>query len=316
MARVTRRVFFLLIVTALCWGSSFAFMKIAVEEIPPAAMMSLRCAIGALVLWPAVLWLARRRSERVRGFSRATHRDLFLNGAMTAVPFFLIAWGLQQLDSGVAGIVNASVPLWSAVLGVRWDQEHRTTRNRTVGIALGFAGVVLLFAVRGALDGSGELVALAAAASGALIYAVSGIFVRERLIHVPAASVAGWSVTWAAVLLGLAGMFELAGRVPHVSTAGVVSVVILGVVGTGAGMLAYYELIAVAGATRASLVTYLLPPLAVFYGVVLLEERVRIEALAAMVLILAGVAIASRKGGAGGQPAPGAMPEYAASGTR
>lgn len=279
----------LLIVTALCWGTSFAFMKIAVRELSPAALMSLRCGIGMLILWP-VAW-------RIGGsvsLPRRDHVALWANGAMTAAPFLLIAWGVHRIDSGIAGIVNASVPLWSVLLTLRWDAQHRTGAGRIAGVLVGFAGVVLLLATRGTLAGHAASFAIVACATGALLYAVSGVFVRERLSQLSAPVVAAWSITWAAIILAVPAAFGPPVR--HVTAEAAVALLLLGVLGTGIGMLAYYQLLAVGGAARAALVTYLLPPLAVVWGAILLGEALRVDAVAAMVLILAGVWLASREG--------------------
>jgi drug/metabolite transporter (DMT)-like permease len=284
---VPSRSYRLLITAALCWGSSFAFMKLAIAELTPTMLMASRCAIGAAVLWAWIAWT--RANEPV---DRREQVRLVANGAMTAAPFVLIAWGLLQVDSGVVGIVNASVPIWSTLLALRWDREHQTTAGRIVGALVGFSGIVLLFATHGLTVSAEDTLALVACATGSLLYAISGIFVREQLPGHSGAIIAAWSILWAALLLAPAALVQLPIAMP---SAGVlVSVVILGVMGTGAGMLAYYQLIVEAGAARAALVTYLLPPLALISGWLLLDEKIGIDALAAMALILLGVWLASR----------------------
>ncbi len=290
---MNRRALVLLTITAMSWGASFALIKFALAELEPSVVMAARCVIGILVLWPFVLVQRGRTAANVEhDVSRpGDHGALLLNGVMTGVPFFLVAWGVQSVDSGIAGVINASVPVWAALLAIRLDPGAPVTRRTLAGVGVGFAGVFMLFALRGALEGRAAVHGLAACCAAAFIYAISGIFVRRRLAHRASSVVASWSVTWGAVVL----LIGTVGAWPHHIPSGsvVIATVVLGIVGTGIGMLAYYELLAVAGAARASLVTYLLPPLAIVWGVLLLGERIRIDEVLAMLLILAGVWLGS-----------------------
>lgn len=291
---MNRRALILLTITALSWGASFALIKFALAELDPSVVMAARCVIGVAVLWPYVV-MQRRRATQDRAFDVARPGDrgaLFLNGVMTGVPFFLVAWGVQSVDSGIAGVINASVPVWAALLAMRLDPGAPVSRRTLAGVGVGFAGVFMLFALRGALEGQAAVHGLAACSAAAFIYALSGIFVRRRLAHRASSVVASWSVTWGAgvLLLGTIGAW------PHhmPSSSVLVATIVLGIVGTGVGMLSYYELLAVAGAARASLVTYLLPPLAIVAGVLLLDEQIHPDEVAAMLLILGGVWMGSR----------------------
>ncbi len=291
---MSRRAGILLTITALCWGASFALIKYSLTELDARVVMAARCAISLAVLWPFVV-LVRHRSARrgeVEVRKPGDHWWLFGNGVLTAAPFFLVAWGIQSVDSGIAGVINASVPVWAALLALRWDQTAPLSRTNLVGVGVGFMGVVFLIASRGTLDGNAAVFGLIACSCAALLYAISGIFVRRTLGHRASSTVATWSVTWGAILLTAASWKALPDELPSGSV--LLATLILGVVGTGVGMLTFYELLAVAGAARASLVTYLLPPLALVWGAVLLGEHVRPDAVIAMALILGGVWAASR----------------------
>lgn len=291
-------------VTALCWGASFALIKLSMVDLEPGVVMAGRCAISMVVLWPFV-WLVHRRSaESAR---RGDHRALFANGVMTAVPFLLVAWGMQSVDSSIAGIINASVPVWAALLAIRWDPAAPVGRSALVGIVVGFAGIILLFVTRGALSERATALGLISCAAAAFIYAASGIYVRRRLAHRPSSIVATWSVMWGAILLGAASWSDLPASVPSATT--LLALSVLGIVGTGIGMLTFYELLRVAGAARASLVTYLLPPLAITWGAVLLDERVHPDEILAMLVILCGVWLASRPVVSSRDLAPGGFTE-------
>lgn len=289
----------LLVATALCWGGSFVFIKVGVEELHPVLVMSFRCALGGALLW-LVIALNRARGTHPAGVvarGRDAWRRLAVNGALTGVPLSLVGIAERSIDSGFAGVMNASVPLWAGLLAIRWDRDHPTTSRTMVGLAIGFAGVVLLTASRGAIAGSGEVVGLLVCTAAAALYAVSGIFVRERLRGTPPLEIAAWSVTWAAVLLTVPGL--LAEPLPaSLSAEAVTSLVLLAVLGTFLAYACYYELLDRVGATRAALVTYLLPPLAVASGAIMLDEEIRPESITAMLVILFGVWHASRRDGA------------------
>lgn len=285
----------MLVGLALIWGSSFMFIKIGVGEVSPQLLVLVRCALGAAVIWLTIALTKRHTASAVPVEGElGARRQLSLAalGAMTAAPFLLIAWGEQDVDSGLAGIVNASVPLWSAWLSVRWDPQHRGTWVRWVGVVVGFAGIVLLVAARGSLGGQAEMLGLLAVAAGALVYAVSGVYVRSTLSDMPPTRVAAWACSWAAALTLVPALFALPAQLPSPQV--IASLLVLGVLATGVGFHLYYALLAEVGATRSALVTYLMPPVAVLYGAVVLDEPLRVEAVGAMALILAGVWLGSR----------------------
>ncbi|MCW2956006.1 MAG: family transporter [Thermoleophilia bacterium] len=296
----------LLIVTALCWSSSFLFIKVAVGELDPVLVMELRCIVGALPLWATAWWMRRRRGEALgRGVAVAVRQrpwSLLALGVLTGLPLWLVAIAEEHIDSGLAGIVNASVPLWAALLALRFDRQHPTGPRRLVGVAVGFAGVVLLAAARGAIGGSAEVVGILTVASAGCMYAAGAVLVRERLARVPSVEQAAWSVTIAAALFAVPSVMALPDSLPSADAIG--SILALGLLGTFLGFLGYYELLARIGAARATMVTYLLPPLAVGYGWLLLEERVGFETLGAMLVVLLGVWLGSRPERVRAEPVP------------
>lgn len=286
----------LLTVTALSWGSSFMFIKVAVDELDPVLVMVARCTLGAIPLWAVAAWLRRRSGDRLwRGVREAVRErpwSLLMLGALTGLPLWFVAIGEEHVDSGLAGVVNASVPLWAALLALRFDPLHHTGPRRMVGVLVGFAGVVLLALARGSIGGGSEAFGIATVAAAGLMYASSAMLVRERLAHLPSVESAAWSVSLGALLFVLPAASRMPADPPSGQVVG--SVVALGLLGTFLGFLGYYELLARVGAARATMVTYLLPPLALGYGWLLLDERIGLESLAAMVIILVGVWLGSR----------------------
>ena len=271
----------MLLALAAIWGSAFMFTRIALRDLEPATLILLRIGSGALALGLFVR-LSGARLTSLRPFVW----PLALLGLVnTAVPFFLIAWGQQHIDSGLAAILNASAPLFTAVFALAVDHSQRVTGLRLAGVAVGFAGVVLLvgFENGGGLATEGALAVVAASAC----YAIAGLYAGRRLAGLPFPLVAFGTLVWATLFVLPLGLLE-------VTTPGwesLLSVLFLGVVATGAAYLLYFGLIAGAGVSRAILVTYLVPSLALLYGAVFLDEPVKALSIAGLALVLAGVAL-------------------------
>jgi drug/metabolite transporter (DMT)-like permease len=279
----------LLLIVAAIWGSSYLFIKVAVDEIEPAAMMELRLVLAALVLVPFLM--LRLGFGRAVGEIRAAGAGAFILGvANMALPFTLIAWGEKYIDSGIAAIANATVPIFVVLLAVRYRPSERATGIRLVGVLLGLVGVGVLTG----LDPEGGWWAVAgtlAVVVASLSYAVSNLYTQHRFPTTsPFVITAASCVAGALVLLPLA-LFQLPEEMPSWEALG--SVAALGFGGTAIALIFFYRMLVRYGASRASLVTYLLPPFALVYGVVFLDEAVRLNAALGLILILAGVALGS-----------------------
>ena len=281
-----RHVLMLLALTAV-WGASFLFIKVGVRDFAPSTLICLRCAFAVATLVPIVL--ATGRARPAVAASRGHLGGLVFAGLVnTAIPFFLITWGERYIDSGLAGILNASSVLFTALLALVLDRSERVTGLRLAGVLVGFAGVVLLV---GAQPGGGSRAVLGALAVvlAAVFYAVGALFTGRRLRGVPPLLIATGSTLAATIVTLPPALAQLPGAMPGWKEWA--SVVALGVLGTGVGYLLYYGLIAAAGASRAILVTYLVPPMALVYGAVILDEPVTASALGGLALILGGVAL-------------------------
>jgi len=271
----------MLLALAAIWGSAFMFTRITLRDLEPATLILLRIGLGAIALGVYVT-VAGHRPAALRPFLV----PLALLGVVnTAVPFFLIAWGQQHIDSNVAAILNASTPLFTALLALAVDHSQRVTGLRLAGVLLGFTGVILLVGFEGG-EGTAAAGALAVVLASAC-YALGGLFAGRRLAGLPFPLVAFGTLAWAT-------LFALPLGIADASTPSwqaLLSVLFLGVVATGVAYLLYFGLIAGAGASRAVLVTYLVPAFALVYGAVFLDEAVRVASLAGLGLILAGVAL-------------------------
>jgi drug/metabolite transporter (DMT)-like permease len=279
----------LLAIVAAIWGSSYMFIKVAVDEIEPAAMMCLRLILAAAVLVP-VLFMVVGAREAVAEM-RATGWGSFVVGVLNmALPFTLIAWGEKYIDSGIAAIANASVPIFVALLALRFNPGERVGGLRLAGVLVGFAGVGVL----AGLDPEGGWWAIAgtlAVVAASLSYAGANHYVQHRFSRTSALVIATASSVTAAVVLLPFALFQLPDEMPSWEALG--SVAVLGVLGTAVALLFFYRMLNRYGATRASLVTYLLPPTALVYGALILDEAITLSAILGLTLILAGVALGS-----------------------
>jgi len=282
-----RRYLAMLVVLALIWGSSFMFIKIAVRQLDPATLIFGRLGLAALTL--AVVVAASSGVRSMVSQLRACAGSLVIVGLVqTAVPFWLLSWGETRIDSGLASIIQASVPIFNAVLAYAFFHEQRVTGPQLVGVVVGFVGVALLV---GAQPG-GKLLGALAVVGMAVCYGLGGLLTRRLLLGVKPDVIALGTSLAAAVAVA---PFGIARAPAHAPSAGVVaSVVVLGVLGTALAYLLFFSIIAGAGAAYASLVTYLVPPVALAYGAVFLGESIGVAAVVGLLLILAGVAVGTR----------------------
>ncbi|MFF5358690.1 DMT family transporter [Streptomyces scabiei] len=276
-------------VLALLWGSGFLWIKLALDHgLSPLAITVARCALGAGVLLVLVLVTRRRLPRDRRTWGHLAVAAFFCN----ALPFALFGIGEQTVDSGTAGVLNATTPLWALLLGLLLGTDRPLSPARLTGLLLGFTGVLLIFAPwqRAGLMTQGALALLGAALSYAVAFAYMGrrLTGRDAPLAVSAAQLlaaTGW-----AVLALPAGGPGTAG----VDATAVVAVVVLGVFGTGATFYLNYRLIEDEGATSAATVGYLLPVVSVTLGALFLDERVGMRVVAGMAVVLTGVALTRR----------------------
>jgi drug/metabolite transporter (DMT)-like permease len=283
---MSRRQVLMLLALAGLWGSSFMFIKIGVRELKPVTLICLRLAIGALTLAPVVL--VRLGAPKVIREVRAAWRPLVLIGIVnSAIPITSIAWAETRIDSGLTAVIQASAPLFTAVLALRFAQHDRVTGPRLAGLLVGFGGVSLLVG----LQPSGDVVAGLAVTFSAVCYAVAAIYSARALVDVPPLVSAAGALTAASLALAPFALLQLPSHFPSWKVTGAVLALAIG--GTSVGYVLYYALLSGAGASRSILITYLVPAIALAYGVLLLGEPLTVEAVAGLALVLAGVGLGS-----------------------
>jgi drug/metabolite transporter (DMT)-like permease len=286
---VTRRYAVLISSLAAIWGASYLFIKVAVDEIAPTTMMAARMLLAGLILF-VVLSLRGGVRRAGRDLIGARYEGLVLGVVNAALPFTLIAWGEQHIDSGVAAIANASVPIFNAVLVIRFLPSERLNGFRFLGVLIGLAGVAVLAGV----DPEGHEWAVAgtlAVVLASLCYAAGGIYGQLHVSRTPGPVLATAAMIAGSLVLLPFGLAQLPAHVPGWKAVG--SLLALSVFGTALAQLILYRMLRLHGSARFSLVTYLMPPLALLYGAVLLDESITAPMLAGLVLILGGVALGS-----------------------
>ena len=279
----------MLLLLAGVWGASYLFIKVAVDEIAPAPMMAFRTLLAAAVLLGYVVWRFGR--GRALAELRAARRPLLVLGVLNAaLPFWLIAWGEQHIDSGLAAVVQASVPIFNALLVLRFLPHERLSRTRARGRAIGILGVAVVTGIHP----EGGWLAIAGALAvvlSSLSYAAGGVYGQKAVSGIPGPVLAAGSMLVGGLILTPFALFQLPDEVPSWEATG--SVLALSLAGTALAQLVLFRMLALHGSSRLSLVTYLMPAFALAYGAFLLGEEITFSMLGGLVLILGGVALAS-----------------------
>jgi drug/metabolite transporter (DMT)-like permease len=274
----------MLIALALIWGASFLFIKVAVRELTPATLIVGRLGLAALTLGLLVPFVVGS-GETVRELRENWVWLVVVALVNTAIPFWLLSWGETRIDSGLASIIQASVPIFNALIAFIAFREVRVTGMRLVGVAVGFVGVALLVGAQP----EGKVLGALAVVGMAFCYGLGGLLTGRYLrpaqpVVVSFASTAIATLVWLPV-----GVAQAPAQLPGWKTIG--SVLALGIPGTALAYLLFFGLITGAGAAYASLVTYLIPPIALAYGAIFLGERFGAAAFGGLALILAGVGL-------------------------
>jgi drug/metabolite transporter (DMT)-like permease len=272
---------------ALIWGASFLFIKVAVHDMSPMVLVLIRSASGSIAL--AALMIALRRGL----FPNLRSRVLpFAVMAITAgvIPWLAIAWGEERISSGLASILNATTPLWAAILVYWVIPTERPSPINYAGVLLGLAGVVILVLpdiISGGIRG--DLVGAAAVLLASVSYAISALYQRRKLRGVNVFEANLGQLAFTALFLLPAALPSLPAAHFHLKS--VAAVLALGIAGSGIAGALYYYVLNSLGPVRGSGVTLLVPITAVFWGATLLHEMVTVPIVVGMVVILAGIVL-------------------------
>jgi drug/metabolite transporter (DMT)-like permease len=292
----------LLLTLASMWGLSFLFIEIALRGLGPMWIVVARTGVGALVL----LTVLRLRGHRLPTSASLWGRVLILGIMTNAVPWSAVAWAQQSLPSGLVALLMAAVPTSTLLVSVAIGLE-RFTPARLAGLALALSGVALT--VAGDATDPGRLVAMGVIVVATMMYASGAVYANQRVSGTASALTiaTGQVLTAFLVTVPMALLLDPLPRLAELTPAVLGAVTALGALGTGAAFLVFYTLIERVGATNTTLVTYLIPLVAVIAGALVLGERLGLAALVGGLLIIGGVWLAQR-GTRAGDPDPGPAP--------
>ncbi len=269
------------------WGASFLFIKVVVDETAPIELATGRALFGAVALAP-IVW---RRGLRLSGRPWVLRDLLVLAIFSTAIPFPLISWAELHIDTGIASVLNSTMPLWTAIFASIFLVDEHLTPLTVLGLLVGFGGVAVL--------SGGDLTSLRqagllghlAVVGAAACYGIGAVFARARLQAEDRVTLAAMQLAMVALLLAPLSLAVEGGPTLHLSTKAWLAWLTLGVVNTGLANVMYYWLILHVGSVRSSLVTYIIPTVGLLLGATVLGEELGLNALLGAALIVVGVAI-------------------------
>jgi drug/metabolite transporter (DMT)-like permease len=281
-------------ILGLIWGTSFLWIKIAVTEVSPFVLVGFRTLFGVLgllvILWSQKAFL--RNWKEIRAWLGVFAVVGLIN---VALPFVLISWSEQYISSGIASILNSTVPLFTMLLAPLVLRDDRMTLPKTLGLLIGFVGVLILFSPELALGINQGLVGQGAMLLATLSYAAGSIYVRlkarglapqwQAFLQLGTATVMVWLFT------GLAERPIVMPRLPITWLA----LLWLGLLGSCVAYILFFALMNSIGPTRTTMVTYIPPLVGVLLGAVFLGEHLNWQAILGGVLILSGIAVVNMK---------------------
>ena len=282
-----------LFLLSLIWSSSFMTIKVGVGSIPPVTLAACRVVVAAVVLYGFVRVQGAALPRGARFWTYCVLIGIIGNG----LPFTLINWGEEHVDSGLAAILMSIMPLATVVLAHFFADGERMTQGKLIGVVIGFCGVVILVGPEALKGLGGDAWRQLAVAAGAFSYGVAMILARNMppapLIARSAAVMIVASVIMAPLALAIDAPWRL-----RPDDAAIAAALYLGLFPTAFATIIFFYLVQTAGPSMVALVNYLIPVLGVGWGAVVLDEQVTAEAVAALVVILAGIAIAQVRRGA------------------
>ena len=274
---------------ALVWGGSFFFIEVLVKHLPPLTIVTLRVGLAAITLWLIILARGHKIPRTLEAWTA-----LFIIGFINnALPFSLIVWGQTHINSGLASILNATIPFFTVIIAGALLSDEKITGGKLLGVLVGIAGVIVLIgpdALRG-MTGSllGQLAVLAAAIS----YSCAGVFARRfKTLGISPLMVATGQVTTATIMLAPLVLIIDKPWTLAVPPAPVIAAMLgLAFLSTVVAYILYFRLIASAGATNAALVAFAIPVTAILLGVLILGESFTPLQAIGMALIGAGLIV-------------------------
>lgn len=287
------------ITLGLIWSSSFLWIKIGVQDIGPMALTAFRMLFGALTavaigIYQKVEWPRDLKTWLIFGV---------LGPTSLAIPIFFISWGEQTIDSAVASILNATTPLFTIIIAHFLLQDDKMTVQKVLGLLIGFAGTVVLLSEDLLTSAHSSILGQAAVIVASIFYAGSAVFARKLTQHVQGTVRGAMPLITSAIFMWIVGpLAEKPFEFPSLPLTWI-SILWLGILGSGIAVIMLWYLIHEVGPTRASLVTYLFPVGGVILGVIFLNEHLSWQLLAGTALIILSLVVVNRQPAKQAQPA-------------
>jgi drug/metabolite transporter (DMT)-like permease len=276
------------ILLGVIWSSSFMWIKIAVQEIGPITLVAFRVLFGLLF---GVVVILVQRVHLPRRF-KEWFPLLVLGMTNIAIPFFLISWGEQSIDSAVASILDATVPLFTILIAHYLLRDDKMTLPKVLGLLLGFAGVVILMS-KDVGSAPGSLLGQVAVVLASVFYAISAVYARKTTEDTPGITRSVGPLISATAVMWLATVWvESPVEIPQLTITWI-ALLFLGILGSGVAFIMLYYLIHEIGPTRTTMVTYLFPLGGVILGVAFLHEELSWQLLAGAALIVLSLVVAN-----------------------
>ena len=274
------------------WGSSYLFIKLAVDDFGTFTLVTLRLIVGAILLW-FVIRIAGQRLPRDR---RLYGHLIVMSIINITIPFLLITWAEQSVESSLAAILTSPVPLFAIVLSALFLPDEPMRVNGLVGLIVGFIGVVIITS-RGLTGAGSSVVGELALLGAALSYAAGAVYSRRNVRGIPPMIPAVFQVTFAALIVGFFAIVLEHPWDARPDLQAVFSILWLGILGSGVAYLFVFRLFAHWGATRTTLVAYLIPVVGIVLGYLVLQEPIDARLIAGTALVIAGIALVNSRFG-------------------
>lgn len=283
---------YLLLILASLWGPSFLFIKIAVAEIPPIMLAALRIGIAAFILNLFLIFRKKRLPVDLDFWKKTLVAGFFAQ----AIPFVLINWGEQYVDSSLASVLNGLMPLFTIIFAHFIVADERLTSRKFWGVLTGFAGLLVLVMPSLLRGAEGSLMGIVSITVATMSYGVGLSYIRKHFANTPSFKApAAQLLSVTIYLLPLAMISYPDFSITSVSTSALGSLLILAFFGTAVAFIAYFKLIEQSSAGYASLVTYLMPIYGVILGIIFLNEKVSVWMLIGAALILLGIRMTRKR---------------------
>jgi drug/metabolite transporter (DMT)-like permease len=275
------------ILLGLLWGSSFAWIKVAVDELPPATLVAERMTLGAVAMLIFLLFTRPPRPD-----ARQIGHLAVMGLVNAGLPIFLISWGEQFIDSGTAAVLNSLVPIFSLLVAGLVIRTETWSLLRVVGILTGFAGAVVLASREFAINpGPAAIAGAAAVAAASLSYAIGASYGKYRIRHTNRYVVAAGTLVFAALYVWILALVVDGPPVLPTQPETIAAVLWLGLLGSFVAYLLYFYLLSHIGATVSTMVTYLFPVVGVAIGVIVLDEVLDFRLALGTGLVVLGISI-------------------------